>query len=349
MKNWKQTLISASTTIQQALQIIDKASLQVALVVDDRQRLLGTVTDGDVRRGILTGVILSDVVSKIMNSDPVTAVEGDAREQILAIMKKRAIHQLPLLNSKGVVTGIETIDDLIQYGSRDNLVILMAGGLGSRLQPLTEAVPKPLLSVGRKPILETILENFIEYGFKRFLLSVNYKNEMLRGHFKNGSRWGIEIRYIQEDQRLGTAGALSLLDEKPNKPFFVMNADVLTKVNFQQLLNFHLENKADATMGVREYDFQVPYGVVKIDKHRIHRIDEKPTHSFFVNAGIYVLQPAVLKYVPKKKCFDMTQLFEKLIQTHHEVAAFPIHEYWLDIGRISDLERANGEFFSVFR
>jgi len=349
VKNWKETLILPDTSIRKAIQRIDESTLQIALVVDENRRLLGTITDGDVRRAILRAVTLDESVRKIMQTQPITARSKENKENILLMMKQKGIHQVPLLDHAGRVTGIEVIDKLMQAGVRENWVLLMAGGLGTRLRPLTNDRPKPLLHVGSKPILETILENFIEYGFRKFFISVNYKNEMIREHFGNGSRWSVEIHYLKETERLGTAGALSLLPKKPSLPLIVMNGDLLTKINWNQLLAFHQEHEGAATMCVREYDFQVPYGVVQIKKHQVAAIDEKPVQKFFVNAGIYVFESKVLKPLKKNKPYDMPYLFEKLIQQKSNVAAFPIREYWLDIGRLDDLERANGEFASMFR
>jgi NDP-sugar pyrophosphorylase family protein len=224
----------------------------------------------------------------------------------------------------------------------------MAGGLVNRLRPLTDECPKPMLKVGNKPLLETIVENFIEYGFHRFYISVNYMADVVESYFGDGSRWGVDIEYLHEEHRLGTAGALSLLPETPTEAILVMNGDLLTKVNFKQLLDFHYGHQAQATMCVREYDFQVPYGVVKIDGQRITSIDEKPIQRFFVNAGIYVLEPEALDLISSNIFFDMTTLFEKLIELKKEPAVFPIREYWLDIGHLADYNRANGEYRDIF-
>lgn len=283
-----------------------------------------------------------------MNPEPTVAKADEGREAILAMMKRKGLHHIPLVDEARCVVGLETLDELIQSRKKENVVVLMAGGLGSRLRPLTDGIPKPMLRVGSKPLLETILENFIEHGFNRFYISVNYMAEVVKSYFGDGSRWGVDIRYLQEDQRLGTAGALSLLPEKPAAPFFVMNGDLLTKVNFSQLLDFHTSHRAQATMCVREYDFQVPYGVVKIDDHRITGIDEKPVQRFFVNAGIYVLEPKSLELISHNTYFDMPTLFEKLIEMKNETSAFPIREYWLDIGHLADYDRANVEFREVF-
>jgi dTDP-glucose pyrophosphorylase len=348
MNAWKQVLVAADTSIREAVEILDASSMQIVLVVDGEGRLLGTVTDGDIRRGILKGVSLDEPAERIMNPEPTVAGVDEGRDGILAVMHRKKLHHVPLVDGQGRVVGLETIDELIEADARENWVVLMAGGLGSRLRPLTDDCPKPMLKVGNKPLLETILENFIEYGFRRFYLSVNYMADTVKSYFGDGSRWGVDIRYLQEDQKLGTAGALSLLPEKPAQPLLVMNGDVLTKVNFGHLLGFHTSHRASATMCVREYDFQVPYGVVRIDGHRITSIDEKPVQRFFVNAGIYVLEPEALDTIPADTYFDMPTLFEKLMERKKETVVFPIREYWLDIGHLADYDRANGEFTQVF-
>ena len=345
---WKEILVLPGTSIREAIQVLDKSAKQIVLVVDGSNRLVGTITDGDVRRGILKGVSLDEPAQRIMNSDPTVAMADESRESILSVMQLKGLHHIPLVDENRRVTGLETLDELIQPPARKNRVVLMAGGLGSRLSPLTDECPKPMLKVGNKPLLETILENFIEYGFHRFYISVNYMADVVKEYFGDGSRWGVDICYLHEDQRLGTAGALSLLPEKPAEALLVMNGDLLTKVNFKQLLDFHTGHHAQATMCVREYDFQVPYGVVKIDAHRITSIDEKPIQRFFVNAGIYVLEPEALDLVASSTYFDMPTLFEKLIELKKETAVFPIREYWLDIGHLADYNRANGEYRDIF-
>lgn len=348
MNRWEKVLVSPQTPIRDAIQKLDASALQIILVVDGNNRLLGTVTDGDIRRGILKGIPLTNPVEGIMNPQPNVARADESRENILAVMKRKGFHHMPLVNEQGILVGLGTLDELIHTRSRENWVVLMAGGLGSRLGPLTADCPKPMLKVGNKPLLETILENFIEYSFHRFYLSVNYKADVVKSYFGDGSRWGVEIRYLHEDQRLGTAGALNLLPEKPREPLLVMNGDVLTKVNFSHLLDFHIKSGATATMCVREHDFQVPYGVVKIDKNRIVEIVEKPVQRFFVNAGIYAFTPDALDAIAPNAFFDMPTLFQKLIGEGRETVVFPIMEYWLDIGHMADYDRANGEYFEVF-
>ncbi|WP_435627918.1 nucleotidyltransferase family protein [Candidatus Ferrigenium straubiae] len=343
MKDIKKILVSPDSSIRDTIQLIDSSAMQIALVVDGDNHLLGTVTDGDVRRGILRGVALNETVDKIMNPNPSVCREDDAREAILTRMEIRNLRHMPVVDKAGRVVRLETHDELLAPKERDNLVVLMAGGLGVRLRPLTENCPKPMLKIGGRPILETILLNFIEYGFRRFYLSVNYMSEAITEYFGDGSRWGVDIRYLRESQKLGTAGALSLLPERPNSPILVMNGDLLTKVNFTQLVDFHGAHRSKATMCVREYDFQVPYGVVKMDHHSITAIEEKPVQTFFVNAGIYMLEPEILDMIPKSDFFDMPTLFDRLIADRSKTIAFPVREYWLDIGHVEDFERANLE------
>lgn len=349
MKDWRKTLISPSTPILEAIRIIDVSALQIALVVDQNSRLLGVVTDGDVRRAILNGVSLDNPVNLIMYRDFTTVNNLASREEIIGLMKKNDLKQMPIVDEKGAVVDLKVIIDLIDDPKKDNWVIIMAGGLGVRLSPLTDDRPKPLLEVGGKPIIETILENFVSFGFRSFFISVNYKSEMIEDFCGDGRKWGVEIQYLREKKKMGTAGALSLLPAKPEKPFIIMNADVLTNVNFHQLLDFHNAHKAAATMCVQDYHFEVPYGVIKINQHRIKGLDEKPVQKFFVNAGIYVLEPTVLDIIPTQESFDMTDLFTRLIDQGFETVAFPIREYCMDIGRVENYKKANGDYSENFQ
>lgn len=348
MKKWRSLLVDMNATIMQALKILDEGAKQIVLVVDQRNVLLGTVTDGDIRRGILKGESLEAPITHVMNKRPIVAQMGDERETMLNLMTTRSLRQIPVIDDRGRLIDIVFLEDYMQSEKKDNWVVLMAGGFGTRLAPLTDHCPKPLLKVGSRPILEIILNSFISYGFARFYISVNYKADMIMEYFGDGSRWGVEIRYLLEDKRLGTAGALSLLSERPDKPFIVMNGDLLTKINFSHALQFHMEEEACATMCVREYEYQVPYGVVKVDQHRLYGIEEKPVQRFFISGGIYILSPDVIESIPENTFYDMPALFEALIEKEQLTSAFPIREYWLDIGRMDDFNRANGEFSEVF-
>lgn len=349
MTDWRSVAIAPEATLGDAIRRIDESAQQMAMVVDADDRLLGMVTDGDVRRALLRGLGMDAPVAEVMNAHPRSLPIGASRAAQIAEMQRASIRQLPLLDEGGRVVALSMLAEQLAPPRRDNLVVLMAGGLGSRLAPLTDDCPKPMLSIGNQPLLQTILENFIAEGFHRFAFSVNYLSEKVEQHFGDGSAWNVSIDYIHETKRLGTAGALSLLPQRPDAPVIVMNGDLLTKVSFAQMLEFHDHYGASGTMGVRDYEFQVPYGVVATDAHRIARIEEKPIQRFFVNAGMYVLSPEALDLIPSDTFYDMPTLFSTLLENGRETAVFPVREYWLDIGHLADYQRANGEFSEVFR
>ncbi|WP_274364205.1 nucleotidyltransferase family protein [Paenibacillus thermotolerans] len=350
MRDFEKVIISPDTTIMSTIEVIDRGVLQIAIVVDEDKRLIGTVTDGDIRRAIIKKIPLDEEIKYIMNKNPYFAELSSSKKDILSLMKRKSLRQMPIVDDQHRVVNLLVLDDLLEEKKvkRDNWVVLMVGGLGSRLYPLTEHNPKPLLKIGSKPILERIIHNFAEYGFVNFYLAVNYKKEQIIDYFGDGSRFGVNIQYIEENEKLGTAGPLSLLPEMPNSPVIVMNGDLLTKVNFDGLLRFHIEHNSQATMCVREYQYEIPYGVVNTKDHRLISIEEKPSYSYFVNAGIYVLNPNIIPDVPYNSYYDMPTLFEKLVKEENKVCAFPVREYWLDIGRMSDFERANVEYAEVF-
>jgi dTDP-glucose pyrophosphorylase/predicted transcriptional regulator len=345
MTNIEDILISKNTPIFEVLDIINKSSKQLALVVDEQKKLLGTVSDGDIRRALLQKVSLDESIENIYFQSPTVANVNDSKEDIINLCSIKKLRQIPIIDSSGTLVGLEILDELICKDKKSNKVILMVGGLGSRLKPLTNSTPKPMLNVGDKPILHTIVEKFAYYGFVNIIMCIGYKAHVIKDYFKDGSDFGVNIEYILEDKKMGTAGALSLLNSKlePTESFFVMNGDILTNVNFEHLLNFHKKNDADATMCVREYDFQVPYGVVNLHKNSIVSIEEKPIYEFFVSAGIYMLEPNLLKYIPKDSFFDMPTLFEKLITESKRLVSFPIKEYWIDIGGMEEFKKANNE------
>ncbi|MCB0307872.1 MAG: nucleotidyltransferase family protein [Bdellovibrionales bacterium] len=340
MNRWSNTTIPPTATIKNALLVIDQTGYQIALVVDDHGKLIGTVTDGDIRRAILKGLPLDTCVKDIMNKHPITISVKKSRHDILKLMRDKVVKHIPLIDSKGVLVGIETLDDVLKPLNKPNAVILMAGGKGERLYPLTKDCPKPLLKVGSKPILEITLENLATYGFNKFYLSVNYKAEMVENHFGDGHQWNVHIEYLKEDTSLGTAGSLGFIKDTLHEPFIVMNADLITKVNYDYLLQFHEQSNAHATMCVRKFTYQVPFGMVSLDENQIVNIIEKPTQSFLVSGGIYVFEPDVLKFIERNEKLDMPQLFERLIEQKKKTVAFPVTEYWIDIGRTDDYKRA---------
>lgn len=348
MKDWEQTLVGADTTLRQALETIDRAGCQIALVIDAAGRLLGTLSDGDARRGLLKGLSLGDKVTSVMHQNPTSAKTDEDRQSILATMRRLGLHQIPIVDSQGVVVGLKVVDDFLAAPVRDHWVVIMAGGIGSRLEDLTRATPKPMLRVGSRPLLETIVRGYSLYGFRRFYFAVNYRSEQIEAHFGDGSELGVEIHYLREQQRLGTAGPLSLLPESPSLPVVVTNADLLTKENYGDMVDRHVESGADATMAVRAYEMQVPFGVVRERDGCIESIEEKPVQHFVVSAGMYVLSPQVLRLVPHGRFFDMPSLFEAIVREGLRTRCHHVDGYWLDIGRLPDYERANVDFTQVF-
>jgi len=344
MKPWRRALINSDATLEQAIEVLDKAALRIALVVDANDTLLGTLTDGDVRRALLKHLSLETPVNQVMNDQPKTAEQSWTESRILAVMEQHELLQLPLVDPEKRVVGLANLHDILNKHRHDNPVFLMAGGFGTRLRPLTNNCPKPMLKVGDKPILEQILLNFVEAGFHRFYISTHYMPEVIRDHFGNGEKWGISIQYVHEEEPLGTGGALGLLPhDEIDQPLFMMNGDLLTSLNLHSFLEFHETHNGVATMCVREYEHQVPYGVITSEGTQIKSMVEKPVHRFFVNAGIYLLDPVLVKSVEPGTRIDMPTLLEGQIDGGNAVNMFPIHEYWLDIGRMDDFHKAQTE------
>ncbi|WP_046156665.1 nucleotidyltransferase family protein [Chromobacterium vaccinii] len=348
MKSWHLALIGPDVSLREALEIIDSVGTQLAVVVDGHRRLLGTLSDGDARRALLGGLGMDDRVDRVMHARATTVSASSTPQEILETMRRTGLHQIPIVDVENVVVGLALIGDYLGAERRDNWVVIMAGGLGSRLQELTRDTPKPMLKVGSRPLLETIIRSYAEQGFHRFYLAVNYKAEQIETYFGDGSALGVDIHYLREEQRMGTAGALSLLPETPSCPFIVTNADLLTKENFGLLVDQHAEAGSHATMAVRHYEMQVPFGVVNVHGGHIHSIEEKPVQRFVVSAGIYVLSPDVLDLVPTGSFFDMPALFDLVLKSGMKARAHQIDGYWLDIGRLPDFERANSEFQNIF-
>jgi dTDP-glucose pyrophosphorylase/predicted transcriptional regulator len=344
MKNWRDVVVDRTTAIREVMRRINESSSQLAMVVDDEGRLVGTVSDGDIRRGLLDGRSIDDAVQLVMNTNPTTVTVDDDRSSVLALMQARDIRHVPLVDAERRVVGLVLLAELLRAEPHENVVVIMAGGIGERLRPLTERVPKPMLHVGGRPILETILLQFRKQGFYNFVFSVNYKAEVIEERFGDGSRWGAQITYAREPKRLGTAGSLRLLPNRPSLPFIVMNGDILTRVDMHALLAFHEKSKSLATMCVREHEYQVPFGVVRTEGTEIVAFEEKPVARWPVNAGIYALDPSAIDLVPNDSFFDMPALFDAARARGDRTSAYTIREYWLDIGRPADFERANVEF-----
>lgn len=347
-KDWKKILLSPLDSLRDALSIVNEEALRVALVVDDEDRLQGVLTDGDIRRAILADVGLDIAVETVMNRNPVTSPINCSRSEVLAEMKRRSILSIPVVDDSGRLVGLETWESASAHRRYDNPVFIMAGGFGTRLKPLTDTCPKPMLKIGGKPMLEILIERFAKTGFRNIYISTHYLPEVIMDYFGDGRRWGVNIEYIHEEVPLGTGGALGLLpDNIPDLPLLMINGDILTSLDVERLMLFHNAHSPAATMCVRQYEYQVPYGVINCDGEKVVEMTEKPIHRYFVNAGVYVLSPDIVKCVRKGTSIDMPTLLDSNINDDSDVLMFPIHEYWLDIGRLDDFQRAQADIYQL--
>jgi len=348
MHDWHKIVVTHSSTVLEAMKVLDSND-RFVIVTDGEGKLTGCITDGDLRRGLLKGIRLTDQASEIMNKNPFAVAPELNHQEVLERVKqyKQDASHVPVVDSQGLLVNVHVVRKVVEL-QKDNPVILMAGGLGTRLGELTTSCPKPLLKIDNKPILEIILNNFRDAGFRNIFISVNYKSHMIEEYFGDGSGFGIDLKYIRETEQLGTAGSLSLADLNSNLPVIVMNADILTRVDFSKLLEHHEKSEALGTMCVRKYEFEVPYGVISTEDGQISSISEKPRHSFLVNSGIYVLSPNAIKRIPLNTYYNMPQLFEGLVEDRYKTSVYPLHEYWLDIGNVADFKQAQFDFKKFF-
>lgn len=345
--DWKTTIVNQNDSIEEVISVLNNSSQQIALVVD-HGRLVGTITDGDIRRAFLKHLSLQAKAIDIMNDSPITSLASSAKESIIKLMEDKAISQIPLVDNTGRLVGLETLHHLLVSKNEITPVFIMAGGFGKRLAPMTDDCPKPMLPVAGIPLLERIVSQLSELGFKELYLSVHYLSEKIINYFDNGHKWGVNIHYVCEDKPLGTAGALSLLPgDVSGDDLIVMNGDVLTSLNVKHLLSYHHDNNALATMAIRKYPYKIPCGVVSVEGDNLIKLVEKPTKYYFISAGIYVLNKTALEYVNKNQYLDMPDLLDLLLQKKQIVKTFPIHEDWLDVGRKSDFNKANTQYKEV--
>lgn len=344
---WRSGLLPLKSTIQDVIKNLDETTLQIALIVDPDGKLIGTITDGDIRRGLLRGLDLNSPIETIVYKDSLVVTPEMSRDMVLQLMQTNRFHQLPIVDEKRHIVGLYLLDEILAPSSRENFFIIMAGGRGTRLMPHTENCPKPLLPVAGKPMLEHIIERAKADGFLNFKIAIHYLGHMIEEFFGDGSKFGVNISYIREEEALGTAGALSLIKEIPSDPFIVTNGDVLTDIHYGDFLDFHERHGAEATMSVRMHEWQHPFGVVRTKGVDIVGFDEKPIYRSHVNAGIYALNPSTLeKLIPKSHC-DMPTLFTRLNTSGFRTIVYPMHEPWIDVGRPDDLEKANLQDGSV--
>jgi dTDP-glucose pyrophosphorylase len=316
---------------------IDQGGYGYVAIIDDTNHLHGIVTDGDVRRCLLNNKMnLVDVI----NVSPRTILDKTPNEEAIAQMRSLHLKHMPVVDLNNRLLRMVSLDEN-DFISKENIVVIMAGGLGKRLGELTRNIPKPMLRVGERPIMQHIIEQFRDNGYKKFVVSTSYKKEVIETYFEDGKKFGVSIDYVNETQRLGTAGALSLLSKDMVAPFFVINADVLSSVNYDNLLDAHINSQSSATMCVRQYSQDIPYGVIECENDgSIIDIREKPSYFFNINAGIYVLDPQTLDFVPGDTFYDMPQMFLDLKKNGHKIGSFTIDDYWIDIGKPQDYELA---------
>lgn len=340
--------IQSDQSVLDAVACINRSKMQIAFVVDADGKLLGTVTDGDIRRGLLGGADVSSPVRQVMNTKPSVAYLGDDQRHIEAMMRKEVLRQIPILDEGGRLVDVHVLGKHHMTAQYDNAVLLMAGGFGTRLEPLTQIKPKPMLSIGGKPILQTILEGFVAQGFWRFYISVFYKSEVIEDFFGDGSRWNVDITYLHEDKPAGTGGALSRIPDGETEPMIVMNADILCQIDAPDLLAFHRAGGYAMTACVSEHRMALPFGRVTMDGDRLIGLEEKPMSNMTINAGIYVVNPALAETVPHDQPFQITDLIEGQYQTSSGVGAYRINGYWRDVGSHGAFEQANREFHEIF-
>lgn len=339
IKTWKIIALNSSETIKQAMSKLSSGALRIVLVVDKNDKLVGTITDGDIRRGLLRGLTLEDPIDNVMNINPVF-ITDDKKDpsRVKRILRSCGVLAAPIVDSNRRVIGLETLDSLDISDKVDTPIVLMAGGFGKRLHPLTEALPKPMLPAGDKPIIECIIDNLSDQGFYKFYITTHYKSEMIEEHFNKERFAHLEIEFVREAKPLGTAGSLYFLKHKIKNDFCVMNADLINNANFRNLLSFHKQQENISTVSVRKHPYQFPFGVIEVSGTKVSSIKEKPTYSFFVNAGIYCFSNKIFNHLTKEEYLDMPDLLDQVMQEGESITAFPLHESWLDIGRHNDYD-----------
>lgn len=337
---WRRALLPDTATIQEAIRNLDQVAIKIVLVIDNAGRLEGTISDGDIRRGLLRGLEMGSPITTVIHRNPFVVPPEMTRETIMQLMVANKIQQIPVVDEHRQLVGLQLWDQITTPQARSNIMVIMAGGKGTRLRPHTEHCPKPMLPVGDKPMLEHIIERAMASGFSHFMLAIHYLGHMVEDYFGDGAKFNARIEYIREQAPLGTAGALGLLTRRPEAPFLVTNGDVLTDINYGELLDFHIRLQASATMAVRIHEWQHPFGVVQTQGVDIIGFEEKPITRTHINAGVYVLAPESLNaLVPNEPC-DMPTLFERLKADGRRTVVYPMHEPWLDVGRPSDYETA---------
>lgn len=338
-ENLSEILVSEASTIRTAVESINKSGAGACLVVSPLGVLSGIVSDGDIRRSVLAGLSLDTPVVSVMTKNLATVPDSDSRSEIESYARLSGNRHLPVIDGNGAP--IALFVDGYKSGSfpKENTVVIMAGGLGMRLRPLTERVPKPLLSVGGKPMIQHLIELLRSEGFVKFLIAVNYLGDQIKRELGSGSHLGVEISYLEESKPLGTCGALTLIDFVPTCPIVVVNGDILLSEQVSGLVEFHIKSQALLTLGVKTLETTIPFGVAHLQEDVVLELEEKPVLQHLVNAGIYVVEPGVIAQIPPGERFDMTELITSMIPTAR-VKAYPLSSSWMDLGRHEDLTEA---------
>lgn len=337
---WRRAVLPLEATIQQAICNLNEVAIKIVLVTNEKGELEGTISDGDIRRGLLKGLGLNSPITEVIHRNALVVPSGMSHDLVMQVMAANKIQQIPVVNEQNRVIGLHLWDEIVAPAPRPNVMIIMAGGTGTRLRPHTEFCPKPMLPVAGKPMLEHIIERAKLEGFTRFVLAVNYLGHMIEEHFRDGARLGVTVEYLREQLPLGTVGALSLLNPRPDCSFIVTNGDVMTDIRYGELLDFHVRHHAIATMAVRVHEWQHPFGVVQTRGIDIIGFEEKPIARSHINAGVYALDPKALSALESGSHCDMPVLFERLQAQALRTVAYPMHEPWLDVGRPEDLNLA---------
>jgi dTDP-glucose pyrophosphorylase len=342
-ERWRQAILPANSTIEQAIRNLDQVAIKIVLVVNERAELEGTLSDGDIRRGLLKGLNLNSLITSVIHRNALVVPLDMGREMVMQLMVANKIQQIPVVNEKHHVIGLHLWDEITTPPVRPNLMIIMAGGMGKRLRPHTENCPKPMLPVAGKPMLHHIVERAKSEGFSHFVLAINYLGHIIEDYFGNGEWLQVQIDYLREQSPLGTAGALGLFNTDPADPFVVTNGDVITDIRYGELLDFHVRHDAAGTMAVRMHEWQHPFGIVQMQGVEIVGFEEKPIARSYINAGVYALDPAALSVLTRDAHCDMPTLFERLQARDKRTVAYPMHEPWLDVGRPVDWKQAEVE------
>ncbi len=338
-EKWKKAIVSKETKISEVINALNEAGTRIILICENKKQLIGVVGDSDIRRALLRNISLDDEIHTIMTKNPSVAYEWDSKDDILNLMKNQQKFEIPILNILNEVCDLKVINELLDAQPLNNQVVLMAGGLGTRLHPITKEIPKPLVPINGKPIIQILIDSLAKSGLNNIHVAINYKGHMIKD-FLNDVSIDSNISFIEEKKRLGTAGALSLIENIPVDPMFVLNSDILTTIDYNKMLDFHNKNRNAMTVAVKREKIIIPFGVIEIENERVQSVHEKPEQFYFANVGVYIINPELISLIPEDQYYDMPSLINKALEYNKRIGSFLVHEYWKDIGKHDELEKA---------